>query len=217
VRVTYDSKLKRIILPRQARDNHRKSCEKEWRYIYIIHNDDHIRICIQVLEGDMGGPLLEIIESLSPLASRCDYIYSTKQARTFSLMNCRKTRAILSGEMRCVICQDGLGTNAREFATTKPGCCAAAAVVFSFTRSSGLLVAMHRSSTSNRGLFRPPSCHRSESPLFPYVCPEPVLANRRHVWYELVQRDAFQEKGALSCGTGGGTAWVHLLASRRGH
>ena len=41
----------------------------------------------QVLEGDMGGPLLEIIESLSPLASRCDYIYSTKQARTFSLMN----------------------------------------------------------------------------------------------------------------------------------
>jgi hypothetical protein len=44
VRVTYDSKLKRIILPRQARDNHRKSCEKEWRHIYIIHYDDHIRM-----------------------------------------------------------------------------------------------------------------------------------------------------------------------------
>eukprot|EP01046_Picozoa_sp_COSAG06_P055083 COSAG06_NODE_10009_length_1770_cov_1.548773_1_plen_120_part_00 len=80
VRVTYDLKLRMIILPRQARDNHRKSCEKEWRCIYIIHNDDYIRICIQVLEGDMGGPLLEIIESLSPLASRCDYSYSTKQA-----------------------------------------------------------------------------------------------------------------------------------------
>ena len=86
VRVTYDLKLRMVILPRQARDKHRKSCEKEWRYIYIIHYDDHIRICNQVLEGDMGGPLLEIIESLSPLASRCDYIYS-RQARTFSLMN----------------------------------------------------------------------------------------------------------------------------------
>jgi hypothetical protein len=36
VRVTYDYKLRMIILPRQARDNHRKSCEKEWRYIYIM-------------------------------------------------------------------------------------------------------------------------------------------------------------------------------------
>ena len=42
VRVTYDLKLRMIILPRQARDKHRKVAKKSG--VVYIHNADHIRM-----------------------------------------------------------------------------------------------------------------------------------------------------------------------------